>query len=117
MRLYTNRKGDWAGTQIDARKWGRRVNSCGFFPVDVPTIKPELLNFLNLYNVKESIYEARETPSAPLAENPQPVVKSIATHRESAWHNINRVAEEAPLSELTTAMNIILLRIQEHLED
>ena len=53
MRLYTNRKGDWAGTQKDAGNWG------GFFPVDVPTIKPELLKFLNIYKVKETILYIR----------------------------------------------------------
>ena len=61
-------------------------------------------------------FEALSNPDL-LEENSQPAVKSIVTHRESAWHNINRVAEEAPLSELTTAMNIIMLRIQEHLEE
>ena len=113
MRLYTNPKGEWTGTQSDARKLG------SFMEVDVPTSKAELLEFLNDHRVYDTIYTALDcsTPSAPLAENPQPAVKSIATHRESAWHNINRVAEEAPLSELSTALNIIMLRIQEHLED
>jgi hypothetical protein len=108
MRLYTTPKGQWAGTQVDAKKLGAYVE------YDVPTNKADLLVFLNKYKVNDYAYQGY---SAPLEENPQPAVKSIVTHRESAWHNINRVAEEAPLSELSTAMNIILLRIQEHLEE
>ena len=108
MRLYTTPKGQWAGTQADAKKLGAYVE------YDVPTNKADLLVFLNKYKVNDYAYQGY---SAPLEENPQPAVKSIVTHRESAWHNINRVAEEAPLSELTTAMNIIMLRIQEHLEE
>ena len=107
MRLYTTPKGQWAGTQADAKKLGAYVE------YDVPTNKADLLVFLNKYKVNDYAYQGY---SAPLEENPQPAVKSIATHRESAWHNINRVAEEAPLSELSTAMNIIMLRIQEQLE-
>tara|TARA_R110001592_G_scaffold25460_7_gene96673 strand:+ start:3360 stop:3710 length:351 start_codon:yes stop_codon:yes gene_type:complete len=113
MRLYTNPKGEWTGTQADARKLG------SFLEVDVPTSKADLLKFLNEHRVYDTIYNALDcdAPSAPVAEPSAPPVKSIATHRESAWHNINRVAEEAPLSELTTAMNIIMHRIQEHLEE
>ncbi len=108
MRLYTTPKGQWAGTQADAKKLGAYVE------YDVPTNKADLLVFLNKYKVNDYAYQGY---SAPLEENSQPAVKSIVTHRESAWHNINRVAEDAPLSELTTAMNIIMLRIQEHLEE
>jgi len=108
MRLYTTPKGQWAGTQSDAKKLGAYVE------YDVPTNKADLLVFLNKYKVNDYAYQGY---SAPLEENPQPAVKSIVTHRESAWHNINRVAEDAPLSELSTAMNIIMLRIQEYLEE
>jgi hypothetical protein len=108
MRLYTTPKGQWAGTQADAKKLGAYVE------YDVPTNKADLLVFLNKYKVNDYAYQGY---SAPLEENPQPAVKSIVTHRESAWHNINRVAEDAPLSELSTAMNIIMLRIQEYLEE
>ena len=108
MRLYTTPKGQWAGTQADAKKLGAYVE------YDVPTNKADLLVFLNKYKVNDYAHQGY---SAPLEDNPQPAVKSIVTHRESAWHNINRVAEEAPLSELSTAMNIIMLRIQEYLEE
>ena len=41
MRLYTDNQGNWAGTQADAKKFGR------FEQVEVPTDKPTLLEFLN----------------------------------------------------------------------
>ena len=104
MRLYTTGS-QWAGTQADAKKLGK------FVEVNVPTDKQGLLEWLNKMHWNDLEY------MKPVTEPVAPPVKSIATHRESAWHNINRVAEEAPLSELTTAMNIIMLRIQEHLED
>ena len=104
MRLYTTGS-QWAGTQADAKKLGK------FVEINVPTDKQGLLEWLNKMHWNDLEY------MKPVTEPVAPPVKSIATHRESAWHNINRVAEEAPLSELTTAMNIIMLRIQEHLED
>ena len=104
MRLYTTGS-QWAGTQADAKKLGK------FVEVNVPTDKQGLLEWLNKMHWNDLEY------MKPVTEPVAPPVKSIVTHRESAWHNINRVAEEAPLSELTTAMNIIMLRIQEHLEE
>ena len=114
MRLYTTPKGQWAGTRAEAKKLGTYIQ------YEVPTNKRELLFFLNNYRVMVNSSHndfATQNVSTLIDSNPQTVVKNIATHRESAWHNINRVAEEAPLSELTTAMNIIMLRIQEHLEE
>jgi len=45
MRLYTDNKGRWAGTQSDAKQFG------AFEQVEVPTDKPTLLEFLNEYQV------------------------------------------------------------------
>ena len=41
MKLYTDNKGRWAGTQADAKQLG------DFEQVEVPTDKPNLLMFLN----------------------------------------------------------------------
>ena len=41
MRLYTDNNGRWAGTQADAKEFGK------FDQVEVPTDKPNLLEFLN----------------------------------------------------------------------
>lgn len=45
MRLYTNNEGSWAGTQADAKVWGK------FEQVEVPTDKATLLEFLNTHAV------------------------------------------------------------------
>ena len=45
MRLYTDHKGNWAGTQADAKQFGEYEH------VEVPTDKPTLLEFLNEYQV------------------------------------------------------------------
>lgn len=45
MRLYTDNNGRWAGTQADAKEFGK------FDQVEVPTDKPTLLEFLNKHNV------------------------------------------------------------------
>ena len=46
MRLYQNSKGQWFGTQADARRNSPR----DWREVEVPTSKQELLNWLNLHN-------------------------------------------------------------------
>jgi hypothetical protein len=104
MRLYTNRKGDWAGTQKDAGNWG------GFFPVDVPTIKPELLEFLNIYKVKETIYEPVETPSAPTR---QPTAPKIAN---DDYNSVRTYLETCDAQELNRCLTIICSRLHDFLE-
>ena len=62
MRLYVNSRGEWVGTQAEAKK----INAV---QVDVPISKPELLAFLNRERVCRSTatYDAAEkkfvTPS------------------------------------------------------
>ena len=46
MRLYTDNKGAWAGTQSDAKEIKGEVHQ-----FDVPTDKPNLLSFLNQNSV------------------------------------------------------------------
>jgi hypothetical protein len=47
MRLYTNKDGQWFGTQADARKGAPR----NWVEVDVPTSKQDLINWLNANQV------------------------------------------------------------------
>tara|TARA_R110001592_G_scaffold64106_3_gene196811 strand:+ start:128 stop:481 length:354 start_codon:yes stop_codon:yes gene_type:complete len=46
MRLYTDQKGNWRGTQADAKKDLDQWDT-----TDVPTSKAELLEFLNVHKV------------------------------------------------------------------
>lgn len=69
MRLYTDYKGRWAGTQSDAKQFG------AFEQVEVPTDKPNLLEFLNEQRVGdvnlEDIGTDREVPLLPIKTHPQ----------------------------------------------
>lgn len=47
MRLYTNKNGQWFGTQRDAQKGAPR----NWVEVDVPTSKQDLINWLNANQV------------------------------------------------------------------
>ena len=49
MKLYTDSKGRWAGTQSDAKHFGKSY--VDYETVDVPTDKPNLLAFLNKHSV------------------------------------------------------------------
>tara|TARA_R110002095_G_scaffold208520_1_gene194283 strand:+ start:146 stop:454 length:309 start_codon:yes stop_codon:yes gene_type:complete len=51
MKLYTNNKGDWAGTQSDARKQFKKDRTT----VEVPTDKPNLMAFLNRNKVGSNL--------------------------------------------------------------
>ena len=46
MRLYYDQKGNWAGTQADAKKaFGK-----DWWEIDVPTSKAEMIEFLDRHN-------------------------------------------------------------------
>lgn len=47
MQLYCNDKGQWSGTQSDAKKIKKENDGLFYFPVNVPTDKKGLLEFLN----------------------------------------------------------------------
>ena len=49
MKLYTDSKGRWAGTQSDAKQFGKFYGD--YETIDVPTDKPNLLAFLNKHSV------------------------------------------------------------------
>ena len=68
MKLYTDYKGRWAGTQSDAKQFG------DFEQVEVPTDKPNLLEFLNEQRVGdvnlEDIGTDREVSLLPIKTHP-----------------------------------------------
>ena len=53
MKLYTNSKGGWAGTQADARKNLGGQEGKGWICLDVPTDKPKLIAFLQKNQVQD----------------------------------------------------------------
>ena len=77
MQLYCNSKGQWSGTQADAKKLKRENNGLEFQAVNVPTDKKGLLDFLNKKefkrqegsqaNIDPIIIKSGNTKSTPLA--------------------------------------------------
>ena len=118
MKLYSNMKGDWAGTQADARSaWGKD----GWDEVDVPVSKAELLSFLNEYKCLD--FEATRYWS-------EQQVDMAASQGDMMWHepnsrnnpdapinvyDIHDIAVKCSLKDLTTAMAVYLSRIDEEL--
>tara|TARA_R110000744_G_scaffold4111_1_gene15118 strand:+ start:24 stop:374 length:351 start_codon:yes stop_codon:yes gene_type:complete len=114
MRLYTTPTGKWAGTQSDAKKLG------DFCEAEVPTIKADLLAFLNEHQVVFGIYTALgyETPSAPVAEPSAP--SEPRNLKGGSWDEYNAIRdhlETCDAKALNTALTIITGRLGDLLED
>lgn len=74
MRLYQNSKGQWFGTQSDARSNSPR----DWREVEVPTSKQELLDWLNLHNFAPK--------SAGLAPEPDVEAKpELLSRNATSW--------------------------------
>tara|TARA_B100001287_G_C22589668_1_gene484972 strand:- start:627 stop:1001 length:375 start_codon:yes stop_codon:yes gene_type:complete len=120
MRLYTNDKGAWAGTQADARKdFGKDWRE-----VDVPTAKPDLLAFLNNYGVKQSddavveyMDAVNDFDTSPSKVHPQSCSANRDV-REAASLNKYDVADvvlNCPKNHLASALAAIISRLNDQL--
>ena len=108
MKLYTNVKGQWVGTQAEAKK-------IDAWHTDVPTDKPSLLAWLN--------HKAELTNSFGLPVEPVPapvVTERVTSHpqgRPLPWVTIRECAEKASLKDLGHALAIYMNRVDELLDD
>jgi hypothetical protein len=106
MKLYTNAKGQWVGTQAEAKTIGAEMT-------DVPTDKPSLLAWLN------NKTEAANALGLPVEPMPAAVVtERVTTHpqgRPHPWTTIRECAEKASLKDLTVALAVYMNRIDEEL--
>lgn len=75
MKLYTNNKGDWAGTQSDARKQFKKDRTT----VEVPTDKPNLMAFLNRNKVGSNLQAPPDGNKTPTSGNDGEDLNTIAT--------------------------------------
>ena len=75
MKLYTNNKGDWAGTQSDARKQFKKDRTT----VEVPTDKPNLMAFLNRNKVGSNLQTPPSGNKTPPSGNDNEDLNKIAT--------------------------------------
>tara|TARA_R110002020_G_scaffold129298_3_gene289594 strand:- start:302 stop:643 length:342 start_codon:yes stop_codon:yes gene_type:complete len=78
MKLYTNGKGQWVGTQVDARKQLGKIKRT----VEVPVDKSGLMAFLNTHRV------IAFTGSAIVQEPPKPDLEptpELLSPHASSW--------------------------------
>tara|TARA_Y100000004_G_scaffold96336_1_gene107907 strand:- start:417 stop:743 length:327 start_codon:yes stop_codon:yes gene_type:complete len=96
MRLYMNSKGEWVGTQAEAKKIGATM-------VDVPTDKPNLLKWLNTFTGKidEAAEEVIENKTKP----------GGVTLKAHAWDTIRECAEKATINDMTVALAVYMDRV------
>lgn len=131
MRLYTNRLGQWYGTQSDAKKSG-----FDWVEVDVPTVKAELLEFLNsnqsaAQRIRESeggsgstgtrkTYVAPYDPDAParLDEPPKQGITCSAYKPASDLnaYDVRDVVTVCDRKHLGQALGTIISRLHDELE-
>ena len=108
MKLYTNAKGQWVGTQAEAKTIGAEQT-------EVPTDKPSLLAWLN------NRTEATNALGLPVEPVPAPVVtERVTSHpqgRPHPWVTIRECAEKASLKDLGHALAIYMNRVDELLDD
>ena len=115
MKLYTDNRGTWVGTQADTKK-----KKYAFEQVDVPTDKPNLLEFLNKMQVPGRPGEAvlPEKKEEPAAEVPIPKWKQEWLNKMDAQALetkaeilIEEFLYELPLNEIHNFAAIIISRI------
>ena len=108
MRLYTNAKGQWVGTQAEAKTIGAEQT-------EVPTDKPSLLAWLN------NRTEAANALGLPVEPVPAAVVtERVTSHpqgRPHPWVTIRECAEKAALKDLSVALAVYMNRVDEALDE
>jgi len=97
MKLYVNSKGQWVGTQAEAKKIGAKVT-------EVPTDKPGLLAFLNGQQ-----QAAAPDPTPTTTTTPSKVTKSKS-------QTLFDVANEATLQELQHVVYRYLMKVDDALD-
>ena len=108
MKLYTNAKGQWVGTQAEAKTIGAEQT-------EVPTDKPSLLAWLNIRT------EAANALGLPVEPVPAAVVtEKVTSHpqgRPHPWVTIRECAEKAALKDLSVALAVYMNRVDEALDE
>lgn len=104
MKLYTNDRGQWFGTQALAKQ-----RSYHWWPVDVPTDKPSLIEWLNNRDERKMVDEP------PKVETSEPVYQSKLT-KPHPWQSIREMAEQASLRDLGVVLAVVMNRLEEAAE-
>lgn len=111
MKLYTDKNGNWVGTQAEAKKQFGEV-----YQVEVPTDKAALLDYLNQRQVIHG-KPAYDTYSEYECDTYQPQTTAHSTiTKPHPWQTIRECAEKASLKDLGVAVSVIMNRIDEAAE-
>ena len=108
MRLYTDYSGNWYGTQREALRVCKAAKT-----VDVPTVKAELLEFLNTNKV------GNEEPFLrPDVEEAHPQSCSANTeYRDPSAYDVKDVVLNCDRKHLGSALGAIISRLHDELGD
>ena len=98
MRLYMNKQGEWVGTQAEAKKISASI-------VDVPTDKPNLLNWLNTFT------GAIDDAAKEVIDNKPKT--GVVTQKAHAWETIRECAQKASIDDMTVALAVLMDRVQD----
>jgi hypothetical protein len=96
MKLYTNDNGEWFGTQASAKQ-----RSYHWWPVDVPTDKPSLIEWLNSRATQNSV------------EPPKVEASHTSNDKQHPWQSVREMAEKASLRDLGVALAVVMNRLEE----
>ena len=110
MKLYTNNRGDWAGTQADARKqFGKERRT-----IEVPTDKPNLMAFLNQNKVGSSVVQ--NTPEPDAQAQPEAIQPTNKISANPNRYDLMDASDAASLQDLQTVMYRYLMRVDDALD-
>jgi hypothetical protein len=109
MKLYTNDNGEWFGTQALAKQ-----RSYHWWPVDVPTDKPSLIEWLN-YNSVTSKTSIKFDENA-MAVHPKVEASHTSNDKKHPWQSVREMAEQASLRDLGVALAVVMNRLEEAAE-
>ena len=114
MRLYYDQKGNWAGTQADAKKaFGK-----DWWEIDVPTSKAELLEFLNLHNCLTDLNTVQVPTDGPVTEVKSHPQSCSANHeyRDPSNYDVRDVVLNCDRKHLGSALGAIISRLHDEVE-
>jgi len=100
MKLYTNDKGEWFGTQALAKQ-----RSYHWWPVEVPTDKPSLIEWLNNRDERKMVDEP-----------PKVEASHTSNDKKHPWQSVREMAEQASLRDLGVALAVVMNRLEEAAE-
>ena len=115
MKLYTNVNGEWFGTKADAK-----AGQYPWVPVDVPTDKPSLIEWLNNNTDKPNQVEWLNNRhhirvEHLIAETPETVTQQPVM-KQHPWQSVREMAEQASLRDLGVVLAVVMNRLEEAAE-